>query len=152
MIKYRIYKNNNPESAAYGKWYARAVHEMMEFDEFIRHMASHHCVFSEGVIRGVLIETENCLRELLLEGKAVRLDGLGIFTLSIANRKGGAEKPEDFKAGMIEGMRMNLFLGSRFRARDLRKEARFREADRYDGGIPFEPDQGAETAGSGDGD
>ena len=73
MIKYKKYQNKTEQSASYGKWYGRAVHELMEFDEFIEHMAKHHCVYSEGTLRGVLIEMEICLRELLLEGKAVRL-------------------------------------------------------------------------------
>ena len=30
MIKYKKYKNNNEHSHAFGKWYARAVHELME--------------------------------------------------------------------------------------------------------------------------
>ena len=72
MIKYKKYKMKNTASRVYGMWFARAVHELMEFDEFIEHMAKHHCVFSEATIRGVLIEMEICLRELLLEGKAVR--------------------------------------------------------------------------------
>lgn len=76
MIKYKKYQNKNDDSTAFGKWFGRAVHELMEFDEFISHMANHHCVFSEATIRGVLIEMEVCLRELLLEGKAVRIDDL----------------------------------------------------------------------------
>lgn len=153
MIKYKKYQNKNDKSAVYGKWFGRAVHELMEFDEFIEHMANHHCVYSEGTLRGVLIEMEICLRELLLEGKAVRLDDLGIFALSLANKKGGALKAEDYTPNLITGVRMNLFLGKRFRARDLYKDARFREADKYVGdGNYYEPDPDAEQAGTGEGD
>ena len=56
MIKYKKYQNKVKDSKVYGKWFGRAVHELMEFDEFIEHMAKHHCVFSEATIRGVLIE------------------------------------------------------------------------------------------------
>ena len=141
MIKYKKYQNKNEQSASYGKWYGRAVHELMEFDEFIEHMAKHHCVYSEGTLRGVLIEMEICLRELLLEGKAVRLDDLGIFTLSISNKKGGAAKSEDYTASLINGVRLGLHLGKRFRAAQLFKEAKFREADKYIGdGNYYEPD------------
>lgn len=141
MIKYKKYQNKTEQSASYGKWYGRAVHELMEFDEFIEHMAKHHCVYSEGTLRGVLIEMEICLRELLLEGKAVRLDDLGIFALSISNKKGGAAKSEDFTASLINGVRMGLHLGKRFRAAQLFKDAKFREADKYIGdGNYYEPD------------
>ena len=116
-------------------------------------MAKHHCVFSEGTIRGVLIEMEICMRELLLEGKAVRLDDLGIFAIGTTCKKGGADKGEDFTASMITGCHVNLYLGKRFRARDLYKDARFREADKYVGdGNYYEPDPDAEQAGTGEGD
>ncbi len=147
MIKYKKYQNKNDKSAAFGKWYGRAVHELMEFDEFIEHMANHHCVFSEGTIRGVLIEMEICLRELLLEGKAVRLDDLGIFAIGISTK--GEVKSEDFTAQSIKGVGMNLFLGKRFKARNLFKDAKFREADKYIGdGNYYEPDPDAEDGAS----
>jgi predicted histone-like DNA-binding protein len=133
MIKYKKFKVTNTASRVYGMYFGRAVHELMEFDEFIEHMAKHHCVFSEATIRGVLIEMEVCLRELLLEGKAVRFDELGIFSLGIDNKKGGAESPEEYTANMIENVHMNLFLGRRFRARNLFADAKFKEADRYEG-------------------
>lgn len=153
MLKFKKYQNKNEESKVYGKWFARAVHELMEFDEFIEHMAKHHCVFSEATIRGVLIEMEICLREMLLEGKAVRLDDLGIFTIGLGNEKGGAPSAKDLTADNINAVRVNLFLGKRFRARDLFKDARFKEADKYIGdGNYYEPDgETADTGNAGDG-
>ena len=148
MIKYKKYQNKNDKNAGFGKWYGRAVHEMMEFDEFIKHMANHHCVFSEGVIRGVLIEMEICLREMLLEGKAVRLDDLGIFALGITTE--GAAKQEEFTAQSVKNVSMNLYLGKRFRAKELFKEAKFREADKYIGdGNYYEPAPDDENAAGG---
>ena len=145
MIKFKKYKNNNRFSKAYNKWYARAVHEVMEFDEFIEHMATHHCVFSEATIRGVLIEMEVCLREMLLEGRAVRLDQLGIFAIGISSK--GEETSDKFTADSIKGVNMNLYLGKRFRARNLLADAKFREADKYIGdGNYYEPDPDSENA------
>ena len=150
MIKYKKYKNNNEHSHAFGKWYARAVHELMEFDEFIEHMAKHHCVFSEATIRGVIIEMEVCLREMLLEGKAVRLDDLGIFTVGLITQ--GMETSDKFTANCIKGVGVNLYLGKRFRARNLFADAKFKEADKYIGdGNYYDPDDGDENA-SVDGD
>ena len=147
MIKYKKYQNKNDKSTAFGKWYGRAVHELLEFDEFISHMANHHCVFSEGTIRGVLIEMEICLRELLLEGKAVRLDDLGIFAIGISTK--GENKQDDFTAQSIKGVSMNLYLGKRFKARNLFKDAKFKEADKYIGnGNYYEPDSDDEQAGT----
>lgn len=149
MIKYKKYQNKNDKTSAYNKWYGRAVHELMEFDEFIEHMASHHCAFSEGTIRGVLIEMEVCLRELLLDGKAVRIDELGIFT--IGQQTEGAATSDKFTAQNVKGVGVNLFLGKRFRASNLYKDAKFKEFDKYIGdGNYYEPDDNAETAGGGD--
>lgn len=149
MIKYKKYQNKSKDSKVFGKWFGRAVHEIVEFDEFIEHMAKHHCVYSEGTLRGVLIEMEICLRELLLDGKAVRMDDLGIFALSIANKKGGADKAEDYTPNMIDSVRMNLYLGKRFRAKQLYKDAKFREADKYVGdGNYYEPDADSENGAS----
>lgn len=146
MIRYKKYQNKTTGSSVCGRWFGRAVHEIIEFDEFITHMANHHCVYSEGTLRGVLIEMEICLRELLLEGKAVRMDELGIFALSIVNKKGGAEKAEDYTPSMISNVRMNLFLGRRFRAKNLYRDARFKEADKYVGdGNYYENDPEAEN-------
>ena len=149
MIKYKKYQNKNDKSAAYNKWYGRAVHELMEFDEFIEHMASHHCAFSEGTIKGVLIEMEVCLRELLLEGKAVRIDDLGIFTIGL--QTDGAVSADKFTAQNIKAVGVNLFLGKRFRARNLFEDAKFKEVDKYVGdGNYYEPDDGDEVAGGGE--
>lgn len=131
MIHYKKYKNINPSSSCYGKWYGRAVHELMEFDEFVEHMAKHHCVYSEGTIRGVLIEMEICLREMLLEGKAVRFDDLGIFRVGLETA--GKSSSADFTADDIKAVRLNLHLGKRFYARNLKADAKFKEADKYIG-------------------
>lgn len=145
MIKYKKYKNTNRKSDYYGKWYGRAVHELMEFDDFVEHMAKHHCVYSEGTIRGVLIEMEICLREMLLEGKAVRFDDLGIFRIGL--KTAGKEKAEDFSASEdIKGIRLNLYLGKRFRAAQLFKDAKFREADLYAGNGSYIPGNDDEDA------
>jgi len=146
MIKYKKYKMKNTASRVYGMWFARAVHELMDFDEFIEHMAKHHCVFSEATIRGVLIEMEICLRELLLEGKAVRLDELGIFALGLGCKKGGEESADKFTADSIDSVHMNLYLGRRFRARNLYEDARFKEADKYIGDGNYNPEGDDENA------
>ena len=133
MITYQLQKNNNQYSSAYGKWYARAVHQKVTFAEFINHMANHHCVFSEATIRGVLIEMETCLRELLLEGKAVYFDELGIFSLGIENVHRGCNNAYDFNVGKnIQAVHMNLYLGRRFRAKQLLEDAVFSESKVYD--------------------
>lgn len=130
MIRYKKYKSNQT-GVTKNKWYGRAVTELMEFEEFVKHMANHHCVFGESTIRGVLIEMQICMRELLLEGKAVRLDDLGIFRIGLETS--AATTAKEFTADNIKAVRLNLYLGKRFRAADLYKDAKFREAGKYDG-------------------
>lgn len=144
MIQYKKYQNTNEESKSYGKWFCRAAHQRVTFEEFIRHMVNHHCVYSEGTIRGVLIEMEECMRELLLEGKAVQFDDLGTFKVGLVNKRGGSPTAAECNARQIEGVRMNLFLGKRFRAKQLFTDARFGEAGIYAGFD--EPDEGENAA------
>ena len=129
-----------------GQWYARMVSELVEFDEFIKHMANHHCAFSEATIRGVLIEMETCLRELLLEGKAVRLDELGIFRIGATSC--GSATAKECTAENIQGLHINWYLGKRFRAANLLAEAKIREAGKYavDDGVETESEDGGNTA------
>lgn len=148
MIRFKKYQNTNPSSSCYGKWFGRAVHELVEFEDFVEHMAKHHCVFSEGTIRGVLIEMEVCLRELLLEGKAVRFDELGIFRIGLKTR--GRNREADFTANDVEGVRLNLHLGRRFRAADLFNDAKIREAEKYAVGVVFDDEGGNGGGGSDD--
>ena len=148
MIRFKKYQNTNPCSSCYGKWFGRAVHELVEFEDFVEHMAKHHCVFSEVTIRGVLIEMEVCLRELLLEGKAVRFDELGIFRIGLKTR--GRNREADFTANDVEGVRLNLHLGRRFRAADLFNDAKIREAEKYAVGVVFDDEGGNGGGGSDD--
>lgn len=128
MLRYKKYKSNR-EGITNGLWYARLVSETVNFDEFIKHMANHHCAFSEATIRGVLIEMETCLRELLLEGKAVKLDGLGIFKIGASSS--GAVSAKDCTADSIRSLHINWYLGKRFRAANLMTDAKIREAGKY---------------------
>ena len=136
MLRYKKYQDNRRNSVYRGEWYGRAIHELVEFDEFVKHMANHHCVFSEATIKGVLIEMETCLRELLLDGKAVRIDDLGIFRIGM--KTSPAETLADFTVNNIEGVRLNLYLGKRFRAADLYEEAKFAEAGNYAVGLELD--------------
>lgn len=143
MIYYKKYQNHNEGRPQHNKWYGRATHQLVDFDDFITHMANHHCVFSEATIRGVLIEAETCLRELLLDGRAVKFGDLGIFRIGLCTV--GEQSAKDFTAQSIKGVRMNLYLGKRFRAAALYKEARFQEAGKY-AGFDDEPDGGEQAA------
>lgn len=130
MIRYKLYQGTSTRTGTKGKWYARAAHEAVTFDQFIKHIANHHCIFSEATLRAVLGEVKVCLRELLLEGKAVRIDDLGIFSLGI--KSAGSSTRKAFNVGAyIKGVRVNWYLGKQFTTANLFKEATFKEAGAY---------------------
>ena len=97
-VFYRKYQNKNRQSVVYGKWFARAVTigKTVDLDELAKHMSEHNTPYSKGAITGVLTDMVNCIRELVLEGKAVKLPNLAIFSAGIETAKGGALKSEDF--------------------------------------------------------
>ena len=97
-VFYRKYQNKNPHGSSYGKWFARAVTigKTVNVDELARHMSEHNTPYSKGAIKGVLTDMIGCIRELMLEGKSVKLDGLAIFSAGIKTKKKGAPTSEDF--------------------------------------------------------
>ena len=97
MIRYVLKQCNNRFSKVFNKWFAYPViEETINLDGLSEHMSNHNSPFSKGVIKGLLTDMVNCIKELLLEGKNVKIDDLAIFSIGIKNAKGGAEKEEDF--------------------------------------------------------
>lgn len=98
-ILYEVYKNDikDSDSVMYGKWYARLKStETMTLTKMAKHIAEHGSVFTEDVVEGVIKKFKNCLLELLLDSKKVKVAGLGTFYLTCECAKGGADKAEDF--------------------------------------------------------
>ena len=97
MIRYVLKQNNNEDSKVYGKWFAYPViEETLNLDALAEHMSNHNSPFSKGTIKGLLTDMVNCIKEVLLDGKNVKIDGLAIFSIGIKNKKGGADSEEDF--------------------------------------------------------
>ena len=76
------------------------VREKLSTSKFISHVASHNTVFSKGTIKGVLADIASCLREQLLNGNKVQLEGLGTFGFTISSQ--GAENVKDFTSANIK--------------------------------------------------
>lgn len=51
-------------------------------------MSNHNTPYSSGVIKGVLADMVSCTKELILDGKNVKLDDLAIFSVGIVSKKG----------------------------------------------------------------
>ena len=96
MLHYKIYQNKSKGNKAYGKWFARAtVNQTIDLEQLAEHMANHNTPYSKGAIFGVLTDMVNCIRELVLEGNAVKIPNLAIFSAGLTTK--AASTPEAFK-------------------------------------------------------
>ena len=96
MISYNLRQIKNNKSTANNKWYAYPViDETMDLEGLANHMASHHSPFSKGVIKGILTDMVACIKEIMLEGKNVKIDDLAIFSIGIKNSS-LVDAPEEF--------------------------------------------------------
>ncbi len=108
MILYNLKKNKNKKMPnAYGKYYAYpVVTQTIGMDGLATHMSGHNTPFSPGAIKGMLTDMVICVRELALQGIAVKIDNLAIFSIGIKNKL-GADTEKDFSiAKNIEGVKL----------------------------------------------
>ena len=83
--------NQQKKGVNAGKWFARAVSdETFDLAKLAEHMSKHNSPYSSGVIKGVLTDMVDCIKELLLDGKSVKIDDLAIFGVGIRSK--AAEK------------------------------------------------------------
>lgn len=104
MIFYVVNKSNR-RGATLGKFYGRAVHtETVDLDALSEHMNKHNCPYSKGQIKGLLTDMVSCVKELVLDGGAVTIPNLGIFSCGL--RTEGAETSEEFTSANIKRTRL----------------------------------------------
>lgn len=85
-LKYRKIQRTpqSGENAGKKKWYATSVTDReVDFEGFVTHIADHGSPYSRGTIHGVLMDALDHLQELILDGKSVRLSGLGLFSIGM---------------------------------------------------------------------
>jgi len=108
MILFKLSKNKNPKiKEAYGKYYARpVVTQTIDLNGLAEHMTEHNTGFSPGATKGLLTDMVKCIKELVLQGFAVKIDDLAIFSIGLKTKK-GADSEDDFTvAKNIEGVRL----------------------------------------------
>lgn len=130
MIRYILKKNNNQYSPVFGKLFAYPIiEETVELEGLAEHMARHNTPYSEGAIKGVLTDMINCIHELLLEGKNVKLPDLAIFSIGIRNTKGGAASEEEFTvAKNISSVKLRSRATGDLTAKNLNLDATLKRA------------------------
>lgn len=116
---YRVVAATNPQDKSV-KYYARAVHfdETVSLEKLAEHMSNHNTPYSPGIIKGVLTDMVGCIRELVLEGKSVKLPDLAIFSCSIISE--GAATAEEFSVkGNVKGFRLASRATGSFRSSEI---------------------------------
>lgn len=86
-------QNKNKKSSVCGKWFAYPVaDETVDLAALAHHMEEHNTGFSEAMCLGMMTGMVKCIKEMLLQGKNVKIDNLAIFSVGIKNKE-GADPP-----------------------------------------------------------
>ena len=129
MILYVLKKNKNSKSAAFGKYFAYPViEETVTLDGLAEHMSSHNTPYSKGAIKGMLTDMVSCIKELLLEGKNVKIADLAIFSLGIKNNGGAVSEDVFTVTKNIKGVKLRARATGELIAKSLNLEATLKKA------------------------
>lgn len=142
MILYKKYQIVGEQHPCNGLWYARPViNETYDIEALSKHMSKHNTPFSPGVIKGVLSDMVACTKELILDGKNVKLDDLAIFSVGIESDH-GAPTAADFKVSEhVKGLKLRARATGELSNAKINLEGTLREL------TPYYVDNG--TAGGG---
>ena len=87
--------------------------DVMTIEKFAKHITSHGSVYSRADISAILYMAVDCMREMLLEGKKIRLGDLGDFSLLLGSK--GAETADKFTAQNITNVKVQWDPGQQFK-------------------------------------
>jgi len=130
MIRYKKYQSKR-EDQTKGLWYGRAViTETLDLAALAEHMAKHNTPFSSGTLKGVLNDMIFCIKELVLDGKAMKLDDLAIFKASL--KTSGAQSADKFTAATnITAVRLRCRATGKLKTETMTDEANIAEYGEY---------------------
>ena len=150
MILLNLYKNKNKKMPeAYGKYYARpAITQTIGIDGLSEHMSSHNTPFSPGAVKGMLTDMVICIRELCLQGIAVKIDNLAIFSIGIKHKEGANSEKEFTVAKNVEGVRLRARATGELVSDKLKLDATLKKAS----SLTEDAGDDSPTTPSGDGD
>lgn len=151
MLTYKLYPYKNSATGVEGYIARAVVTETYSLDKLAEHMNKHNTPFSKGTIKGILSDMVSCIIELALEGKAVKIPDLGIFTIGLQSKV--VKKIEDWnqKTG-IAGVKLNCRATGDARPILLDAQAELKEADDYASPKPKTNDDGTTDGGTTTGD
>ena len=135
ILKYKMVTRINPQNKSeQPKWYAKAVQDRtIDFEDLVTHMSEHNSPYSRGVIHGVLTDMLDCVKELVLDGKSVRLGDLGLFSVGL--KTSGAKSRDRWSvATHVQGVTLNVRNTKTWSNAELRKNTTLQELIGYDDG------------------
>ena len=145
-IKYRKVKRTPQTGENAGKelWYATVVTDReMNFEEFVDHISSHNSPYSRGTVHGVMMDMLDCLKELILDGKSVRLGDLGLFSIGMSSR--GEVSRDKVTSARVEGIHLLVKNTKNWSNSELKKLCKITAYDARGG----EETDGGGTSGGG---
>ena len=150
ILKYKMVTRINPQNKSeQPKWYAKAVQDRtIDFEDLVTHMSEHNSPYSRGVIHGVLTDMLDCVKELVLDGKSVRLGDLGLFSVGL--KTSGAKTRDRWSvATHVQGVTLNVRNTKTWSNAELRKNTTLQELIGYDDGSSTndEGDSGNDNGG-----
>ncbi|MDO5524884.1 MAG: DNA-binding protein [Prevotella sp.] len=95
-LKFQLVQKTNPRDTKGEKlWYGAVRHEepTMMLDDLSKHMSEHNSPYSKGLIKGILTDMVSCIKEMVLQGRKVKINDLAIFSLKVKS-KGVADPKE----------------------------------------------------------
>lgn len=105
-VNYKIYQSN-AKNSTYGKYYARATYNDTVNIKQLAAIMQSNCTVKQSDILAVLSELAEVMKMELQHGNKVKIDGLGIFKLTITSK--GAEEIDQFSASEnITGARVRF--------------------------------------------
>ena len=149
-IKYRKVKRTPQTGENAGKelWYATVVTDReMNFEEFVDHISSHNSPYSRGTVHGVMMDMLDCLKELILDGKSVRLGDLGLFSIGMSSH--GEVSRDKVSAASVEGIHLLVKNTKTWSNNELKKLCKITAYYSYGA---EETDGGGTNPGGGSGD
>ena len=99
QMRINLRQNTNRKSDYYGFYYPYIDRTgTLDTRGFCKHMTEHGTMFDRATIEGVMTTMQGCLVELLSQGVAVKLNGIGTFYPSAQSIKGGAPTLDEARA------------------------------------------------------
>ena len=146
ILKYKMVTRINPQNKSeQPKWYAKAVQDRtIDFEDLVTHMSEHNSPYSRGVIHGVLTDMLDCVKELVLDGKSVRLGDLGLFSVGL--KTSGAKSRDRWSvATHVQGVTLNVRNTKTWSNAELRKNTTLQELTPYDDGSTIDEEDDTPT-------